>query len=207
MLDHAGGPEAPNPAPSTQNRCRSLADPAAISLQHQTVFCLGGRAALCSRYRGAAMPVQPALAAARRLGTRLAITALAIAAGAGVIVAALAVGNPFDAEPAPSGAATATRAAGATPDSSNQPATPAPEPTQIAATLPPATPRPAPASTPVLYTVQRGDSLSRLAARFGVSIAELAAANDLAPDAGLQIGQTLRVPPRREAPPTPTPAP
>jgi len=207
-----GERQEPDLDPSADNRCHALAGPTAVSLQHQTVFCLGGRATLCSRYRLAPTPAQSVPAPApRRLGAGLAIAALAIAAGVGAAVAALAVGNPFDAEPVPSGpAAAATAAAGAT----GQPATPvplviaspAPAPAAIASSAPSPspTPRPTPAATPALYTVQPGDSLTRLAARFGVSLADLAAANDLAPNAGLQIGQTLHIPPQWAASPTPT---
>ncbi|NBW89316.1 MAG: LysM domain-containing protein, partial [Gammaproteobacteria bacterium] len=41
---------------------------------------------------------------------------------------------------------------------------------------------------------RRGDSLSSLARQFGVSIAELARANDLPPQAKLRRGATLRIP-------------
>lgn len=44
------------------------------------------------------------------------------------------------------------------------------------------------------YTVKKGDSLWALANRFGVSVQALAAANGMAKDAGLKIGQTLIVP-------------
>jgi LysM repeat protein len=44
------------------------------------------------------------------------------------------------------------------------------------------------------YTVQPGDSLTLLAERFGVSIYDLAAANDLSPFALLLIDQKLFIP-------------
>lgn len=44
------------------------------------------------------------------------------------------------------------------------------------------------------YKVQSGDGLIALAARFGVSVADLAATNNLATNAQLQRGQTLKVP-------------
>jgi membrane-bound lytic murein transglycosylase D len=44
------------------------------------------------------------------------------------------------------------------------------------------------------HRVRRGDSLSSLARQFGVSIAELARANDLPPQAKLRRGATLRIP-------------
>ncbi len=44
------------------------------------------------------------------------------------------------------------------------------------------------------YTVKSGESLTQLANRFGVSIADLAAANNLASNANLRIGQVIKVP-------------
>ena len=44
------------------------------------------------------------------------------------------------------------------------------------------------------YTVKAGESLTMLSNRFGVTISDLAAANGLAANANLRIGQTLKVP-------------
>ena len=44
------------------------------------------------------------------------------------------------------------------------------------------------------YTVKSGESLTMLSNRFGVAIGDLAAANGLAANANLRIGQTLKVP-------------
>uniref|UniRef100_UPI000AF853DA LysM peptidoglycan-binding domain-containing protein n=1 Tax=Moraxella canis TaxID=90239 RepID=UPI000AF853DA len=44
------------------------------------------------------------------------------------------------------------------------------------------------------YTVKAGESLTILSNRFGVPISDLAAANGLASNANLRIGQTLKVP-------------
>ncbi|AIZ44701.1 peptidoglycan-binding protein [Deinococcus radiopugnans] len=70
----------------------------------------------------------------------------------------------------------------------------------------PATPGRAPAATPaaVTYTVQRGDVLSKIAAKYGVSVGALQAANHLS---GTLItpGQRLTIPARGAAPaPRPT---
>jgi LysM repeat protein len=62
-----------------------------------------------------------------------------------------------------------------------------------------ATPPPAPAAATasngrdVRYTVQAGDTLTRIANRFGVSVAEIRSANGLTSDT-IRIGQTLRIP-------------
>lgn len=47
---------------------------------------------------------------------------------------------------------------------------------------------------PAVYVVQPGDTLTEIAQSFGVSAAELAAANDLADPNRLAVGQQLRVP-------------
>ncbi len=44
------------------------------------------------------------------------------------------------------------------------------------------------------HTVRAGQSLSRIARRYGIAVASLAAANRLRPDASLREGQVLRVP-------------
>jgi LysM repeat protein len=59
------------------------------------------------------------------------------------------------------------------------------------------------------YSLQSGDTLSRIANRFGVTVNNLLAANGLtAQDATrLQIGQSLMIPAPGQSFPTPTPAP
>lgn len=47
---------------------------------------------------------------------------------------------------------------------------------------------------PVKYTIQSGDSLTSVANKYGISIDELAAANNLSTDAGLIRGKTLTIP-------------
>ena len=57
------------------------------------------------------------------------------------------------------------------------------------------------------YTVQRGDSLSRIAKKHGVTVAALAAANNLDTKALLRLGQSLVVPaPSKRAAAAPAPA-
>lgn len=101
------------------------------------------------------------------------------------------------------------------------PPTQTPQPTQAPPTpAPQATTPPQPSATPVsggggfnstvTHTVQRGDTVSELARRYGSTIAAIVQANSL-PDAGLiYVGQTLLIPvsaPQYTPPPTFTPAP
>lgn len=53
-----------------------------------------------------------------------------------------------------------------------------------------------PASADLEHTVGKGQSLSHIAARYGISVAALAAANGLARSAAIRPGQVLMVPPR-----------
>ncbi len=76
--------------------------------------------------------------------------------------------------------------------------TPLPRPTSTAAALPTLVlplATPLPTATPILYTVQAGDTLIDIARRYSVSVEALRAANgDIAPER-LQIGQQLIIPP------------
>jgi LysM repeat protein len=67
------------------------------------------------------------------------------------------------------------------------------------------TPTPTPQSqTPstetLAYIVVPGDSLTRVAAKFGITIPELAAANNLSVVSYLYVGQTLKIPGKQAAP-------
>ncbi len=113
-------------------------------------------------------------------------TKLAIVALAALLVAACGGGggggpggNPF--------------ATGTQPPTQNSPA--AGSPATAAASPPPAAPTATPTqATPGTYTVQEGDTLGAIAERFGVTIAELAAANGLADPDLIFPGQELRIP-------------
>ena len=69
---------------------------------------------------------------------------------------------------------------------------------------------PLPTPTPFTYTVQRGDTISSIALKFGVSMDELQAANpEISPNA-MSVGQVIHIPSNPENPsgePTPTPSP
>ena len=80
----------------------------------------------------------------------------------------------------------------------------------VAQTLSPA--MPPPTATPVIYVVQPGDSLSGIAARFGVSMDELAEANGIKDPNVIKVNQPLVIPgptpiATSTVPPTMTPTP
>jgi len=59
-------------------------------------------------------------------------------------------------------------------------------------------------ANPGTYTVQNGDNLITLAARFGISVESLAAANGISPTSFLYIRQVLTIPGNRQRAPTAT---
>ncbi len=79
------------------------------------------------------------------------------------------------------------------------------------APTPTITPVAAPTVAATTYKVQAGDTLSGIAARFGVNIDDLARANAIPDDKRdqLQVGQVLVIPPRKadKAVPTASPIP
>lgn len=184
--------------------CTSRGAAVPVSVQHEAALCRSPRHALCSRYQPA-LPVAAAPAAqpaAARQGSqsRLAITSAAMVLLVAVATtAAVKTGNPFGAEPEAGVAASATVAlATPVPSAVAAPATiAAATPPPAAAARPTSTPTPAIPTAPAApqrYTVQRGDTLTGLSARFGVPLRSLAAANRLAATAQLRIGQQLVVP-------------
>ena len=85
--------------------------------------------------------------------------------------------------------------------------TPVP-PTAVPPTVPPgqptATPQPPPTGTGT-YVVQRGDTLYRIALRFGTTVQAIAAQNGIANPNLIFVGQVLRIPGPTTPPPTPPP--
>ena len=60
---------------------------------------------------------------------------------------------------------------------------------------PPVMPPPPPAPTgPIQYTVQPGDSLTRIAAKYGVTVDAISRANNISDPNLIQIGQKLIIP-------------
>lgn len=101
--------------------------------------------------------------------------------------------EPGDDSPAPASTPTpaAANTAGA---SSPSPAAPgrAPEPNRP--TRRDDAPRAAASVDTVVYTVQRGDHLTKISKRFKCTITEIAKLNNIKPNSGLRIGQKLKIP-------------
>jgi lipoprotein-anchoring transpeptidase ErfK/SrfK len=69
-------------------------------------------------------------------------------------------------------------------------------------------PSPSPAPSGQTYTVQRGDTLSAIALRFGISMWSLVQVNGISNPSLIYVGQVLRIPSGASpAPPAPSPAP
>jgi LysM repeat protein len=76
--------------------------------------------------------------------------------------------------------------------------TPAPTPSPPAAPSPTAAPTPTPTATaaPLIYVVVRGDTLTSIAARHGVTVAAIEAANGIKRADKIHVGQHLVIPVR-----------
>ena len=109
--------------------------------------------------------------------------------------------------PTPTPAPTNTPTPTPTPTPTDTPApipteTPTPIPTETATptptTTPTSTPTPIPSPTPtpsvITYTVEAGDTLWDIAAKFAVTVEQLVAANDVADSRLIQVGQVLIIP-------------
>ena len=71
---------------------------------------------------------------------------------------------------------------------------PTPQPTPSPAPTPSATPEPSPSGTPVTHTVARGEFLSQIAERYGVTVEAIIEANDILSPDHIEPGQELVIP-------------
>lgn len=108
-------------------------------------------------------------------------------AGATELVVAVAKASGQSSASTPS---TSGQDAAASPASA-EPATPAKTPAKTTA----APKKAAPATT--VYRVRKGDNLGKIAARYGTTVAAIQAANGMGSKTALQIGQKLKIPPKK----------
>lgn len=135
----------------------------------------------------------------------VAVAALLLLAGIAGLGTAYLVAN-LSAAPSPDAAFLPTPTPPSTPTVPPTPATtdPAPEPTgaPTAEPSPELTPEPSPGATPLEYVVQRGDSIGRIALRFGVTPESIVELNQLRNPNRIFPGQVLLIP---EGSATPSP--
>jgi LysM repeat protein len=127
----------------------------------------------------------PLVAADEAFSARFPIGAKAPASLGGTVIGP-DTPNPT-ATPTPTSSPTAT----STPTKSP---TPTPTPTPTATKTPTPTPTPTATTKPSTYTVVSGDTLTKIATRFGVTQAALMAANKITNPNSIQLGQKLVIP-------------
>lgn len=200
-------------APSRAHRCRLLAS-GRPTLDRQLAHCLTAAHAACPTWLethgdegprerpGPFVPMAPVVlegaglalpsdAAARRLAGPVTVVIVGIALGALVLSRGpLAPGSSG----AGDDAASPTPAGASAPATATPGGTPTPAPTAIPTGRPSPTPQSSATPRPRTYKVQPGDTLTAIAARFGTSVAKLAALNNIANPSLLRVGQVLKLP-------------
>lgn len=200
-------------APSRAHRCRLLVS-GRPTLDRQRAHCLTPVHSACPTWLevhgddgprqrpGPFVPMAPVVlegagmglpseAAARRLVAPATVVVVGVALGALVMARGpFAPGPPGagDDRPSPTPPGTIAPATPATGGDPTPALTPPPTPRPVASPVPTATPRPA------TYTVRSGDTLSAIAARFGTTVAEVAALNNIANPSLIRVGQVLQLP-------------
>ncbi|MGC8633334.1 MAG: LysM peptidoglycan-binding domain-containing protein [Candidatus Limnocylindrales bacterium] len=199
----SGSASAPEPAPASGS-------PSAASLPDSSAAGAAGsgpppRAGVVlgaeDPDRSRAHPAR-ASSVATRLSALLAILLVAGVVGYGLaFLSAELIGRANSAGPPAAASARAsagpTAAASGIPASASPPATspasPSPTPTAIATTVPSGLASPAPAS-PQIHLVAPGETLTSIAARYGLSVQALAAANGITDLDRIYVGQKLVIP-------------
>ena len=220
-----------NAVPSRDHRCSRDATGVRLELEHQRRYCLGSGGPGCSRFvearPGPFAPMLPVVLDRGPISVTIEGQGLRrLAAPASVVVVAAAIGALLLARgpgaPGPSSggngvaapsaiaspAPVATGSAVASPGSQAQAPSPTPVPTAGPSATPPASASPAPSGGGT-YTVQAGDTLSAIAARFGTTATALAKLNGITNPSYIRVGQVLKLSPGGAPAPSPalTPAP
>ena len=209
--------------PSSAQRCHAPWGPSHIEADKQARDCLTAQHVSCSRYRPPTGPafhgVGPVVAAvagskpghsggSRRQARRVANVALVVVLAVVAGVTGLAIGSRLADQirvdsgvvggtpsKAPASLAPASPTTDPTPAPTPTP-TPAPtvSPTDAPTTTPSATPTKSPAPTPLTHRVVSGETLSGIAARYGVTLAALEKANKITTPNLIIAGQVLVIP-------------
>jgi LysM repeat protein len=203
FLGLAGDPETRFTFPHAGHRCHADPAPGPVSEPHQASYCLNAGYATCTRYRAWELRQagRAADAAPRSAGRRLAIGIAAlgllavVGVGMGVLIGHLG-GTGVAADISPQASASPQVSASASPSSS---------PSPVASASPSAAPTAAPSPSPsrgatIVHVVRVGESLSRIAARYGTTVAAIVAANGLLDPSVIQPGQELVIPVGSPAP-------
>lgn len=133
----------------------------------------------------------PTEAAARRLAAPATIVVVGVALGALVLARGpLAPGS----SPAGDDMVSPSPAGTVAPATAAPSGAPTPAPSAAPSLRPTSTPTVSATPRPKTYKVRSGDTMSAIAARFGTTIAEIAALNNIANPSLIRVGQVLRIP-------------
>lgn len=199
--------------PSRAHRCRLLAT-GRPTLDRQRAHCLTSAHSACptwlethgdagpGRRPGPFVPMAPVVLEGAGLGLpseaatrRLAVPATVVVVGVALVALLLARG-PL--APAPSGAgddgASPTAAGTVVPGTAAPTGAPTAAPSTTPTEPPTATPQPSVTPRPRTYKVRAGDTLTAIAARFGTTVAEIAALNNITNPSLIRVGQVLNIP-------------
>lgn len=209
--------------PSAMQRCHAEARARTIEEAKQARHCLTAEHPACSRYRSPAPPppigaVTAAIVATagapgsgrsadsrpattrppvRRIVNRALLAMLLVAAGIGGIFLGSRLADQLGGRTGGADLTTAPEVS-ATPEAATAAPTPAPTPTPTPTAepspTPSPTPPPTPVPTPVVHVVERGETLSGIAVRYGVTVAAISEANGITDPNVIEVGQQLVIP-------------
>jgi LysM repeat protein len=201
--------------PNRDHRCGALAPATVVAPEKQRALCLVDAHASCATYRAARtramgprpserashplwpvartapVVIEPARARLQALPGLQSRTGGQVLLGALMVVAFVAV--------------VLSRATSAGPAATVPPslvaslvvtAPPTPRPTPTASPTPSPTPEPTPIPSQARYKVKKGDTLQKIATRFGVKVAAIMEANGITDAKAIKTGQVLIIPPK-----------
>ena len=190
-----------------ENRCYAHHRVSPLALDEQETYCLSGahhncRFFLAHQARQAATQVaeERLVAASAPVQARrpnplwLLVAALGFVFLCGVLIALSGLPQNIALAMTPAPTSTATRTPTRTNTPTPLPPTGTPPPPTSTAAPATATPSNPPPPTPIIYIVQAGDTPGSIAARYGITSAQLMAANGITDARTLHTGQRLIIP-------------